>query len=37
MQNRAVGQDSPVNLPVPASTMAGPVQVPLLKVTAWPE
>jgi len=37
MQNPAVGQDSPVNVPVPVSTMAGPLQVPLLNVSAWPE
>jgi len=37
MQNAAVGQDSPVNFPVPASTMAGGLQVLLLSVTAWPE
>jgi hypothetical protein len=37
MQNVAVGQDSPVNVPVPVSTMAGPLQIPLLSVSAWPE
>jgi hypothetical protein len=37
MQNVAVGQDSPVNVPVPVSTMAGELQIPLLRVNAWPE
>ena len=37
MQNVAVAQDSPVNVPVPVSTMAGPLQVPLLSVTARPD
>ena len=37
MQKVAVGQDSPVNVPVPVSTMAGELQIPLLRVNAWPE
>src|SRR5262249_31094189 len=37
MQNAALGQDNPVKVPVPVSTMAGALQAPLLSVTAWPE
>src|SRR5262249_53937680 len=36
MQKVAVGQDSPVKVPVPVSTKPGLLQAPFLSPNAWP-